>query len=65
MKKVKNERKLTVGYQFQNRVRSQIVQAPEIKLAGKWLLESGFVQGQKVTIVVQKNKLIITPDENE
>ena len=65
MKKVKNERKLTVGYQFQNRVRSQIVKAPEIKLAGIWLLESGFEQGQKVKIVVQKNKLIITPDENE
>lgn len=56
----KQERKLRVGYKFQNRAFQQMVMIPEIKLTGKWLKESGFVEGQDVKVVVQDKKLIIT-----
>ncbi len=57
----KQERKITVGYRFQNRVRQQMVKAPEIKLAGKWLKESGFEEGQEVKVIVERKKLVIVP----
>ena len=57
----KQERKLKVGYKFQERAYRQSVITPEIKLCGKWLKESGFSEGQDVKIVVQNKKLIITP----
>lgn len=56
----KQERKLRVGYKFQNRAFQQMVMIPEIKLTGKWLKESGFIEGQDVKVVVQNKKLIIT-----
>ena len=62
---MKNQRMLRVGYKYQNRAFQQMVMIPEIKLTGKWLKESGFEEGQNVKVVVQKNKLIITPDKNE
>jgi toxic protein SymE len=60
---MKKERKLTVGYKFQNRAFHQLVQMPEIKLAGKWLKESGFEEGQQVKVIVQEKKLVIVPLE--
>lgn len=61
----KHERKLTVSYKFQNRAYQQMVIIPEIRLTGKWLKKSGFGEGQKVNVIVEKKKLIITLDENE
>jgi hypothetical protein len=60
---MKKERKLTVGYKFQNRAFNQLVQMPEIKLTGKWLKESGFEEGQQVKVIVQEKKLVIVPLE--
>ena len=60
---MKKERKLTVGYKFQNRAFHQLVQMPEIKLTGKWLKESGFEEGQQVKVIVQEKKLVIVPLE--
>ena len=61
--KMTKERKLTVGYKFQNRAFSQMVMMPEIKLTGKWLRESGFEEGQQVKVIVQEKKLVIVPLE--
>ena len=61
----KHERKLTVSYKFQNRAYQQMVMIPEIRLTGKWLKKSGFGEGQKVNVMVEEKKLIITLDENE
>lgn len=35
---------------------------PEIRLCGKWLREMGFDCGEKVTVLHEKNKIIITLD---
>ncbi len=59
----KQERKLRVGYKFQNRAFQQMVMIPEIKLTGKWLKESGFDEGQDVKVFVQDKKLVIVPLE--
>lgn len=59
----KQERQLTVSYKFQNRSFNQLVKAPEIKLSGKWLKESGFEEGQRVKVIVQDKKIIIVPLE--
>lgn len=34
---------------------------PEIKLCGKWLKESGFIEGQEVKVVIENQKLVIVP----
>ena len=57
----KQERKLRVGYKYQNRAFQQMVMIPEIKLTGKWLKESGFKEGQDVKVTVANKKLIIVP----
>lgn len=61
----KHERKLTIGYKFQNRVFHQMVQMPEIKLTGKWLKQSGFEEGQQVKVIVQDKKLVIVPFDQD
>lgn len=35
---------------------------PEIRLCGKWLQDMGFCCGQSVTVRHEKNKIIITTD---
>ena len=57
----KQERKLRVGYKYQNRAFHQMVMIPEIKLTGKWLKESGFEEGQDVKVTVADKKLVIVP----
>ena len=59
----KQERKLKVGYKFQNRAFHQMVMMPEIKLTGKWLKECGFNEGQRVNVIVKNKKLVIVPLE--
>jgi hypothetical protein len=61
----KQERKLTVSYRYVNRAYQELVMIPEIRLTGKWLKKSGFGEGQKVNVMVEEKKLIITLDENE
>ncbi len=36
---------------------------PEIRLIGKWVADSGFLPGQHIDVVVEKNKLTIVPSE--
>jgi len=38
---------------------------PEIRLAGKWLQDIGFICGKKVNVKHEKNKIIITLDEEQ
>jgi hypothetical protein len=57
----KQERKLRVGYKYQNRAFQRMVMIPEIKLTGKWLKESGFEEGQDVKVTVADKKLVIVP----
>jgi hypothetical protein len=59
----KQERKLKVGYKFQNRAFHQMVMIPEIILTGKWLKECGFNEGQQVNVIVKNKKLVIVPLE--
>lgn len=61
MKNEKQERKLKVGYKYQQRA-YQMVKSPEIKLTGKWLKESGFRIGQDVKVLVEQDRLIIIPE---
>ncbi|TCN58792.1 type I addiction module toxin, SymE family [Flavobacterium circumlabens] len=41
----------------------KITTTPVIRLAGKWLKELGFIEGQMVNIKQQKNKLTITMEK--
>ena len=61
MKNEKNERKLRVGYKYQQRA-YQMVKAPEIKLTGKWLKECGFKIGQDIKVQILEGKLVIIPE---
>ncbi|MFY0601951.1 MAG: SymE family type I addiction module toxin [Cyclobacteriaceae bacterium] len=38
---------------------------PEIKMEGKWLEKLGFKKGEHVKVEWKRNKLILTPIENE
>ena len=38
---------------------------PEIRLCGKWLKESGFNSGQAVKVCYEKNKIVITIDDQQ
>lgn len=49
--------KIHTIYKAKNR---KITTTPVIRLAGKWLKELGFIEGQMVHIKQQKNKLTIT-----
>ncbi|MFH6957160.1 SymE family type I addiction module toxin [Flavobacterium aquidurense] len=33
---------------------------PEIRLCGKWLKDIGFEYGQSITVIHEKNRIIIT-----
>lgn len=57
----KQERKIKVGYKFQERSYHQLIKIPEIKLAGKWLKEAGFHEGQEIKVIVENQKLVIVP----
>jgi toxic protein SymE len=49
----------------ESRAYSQYIIVPEIRLAGKWLMESGFEYGQNIKIEVENGKLVITKKEDE
>ncbi|MEO6173833.1 MAG: SymE family type I addiction module toxin [Flavobacterium circumlabens] len=54
-----HSRKLKIHTIYKTRNR-KITTTPLIRLAGKWLKELGFIEGQMVHIKQQKNKLTIT-----
>ena len=43
---------------------NRYVSFPEIRLSGKWLLDTGFSCGQTVTVKHSRNKIIITIDND-
>lgn len=55
-------RQLKVYRKHLSRSYHQYVIFPEIRLCGKWLQDMGFDCGQSVTVVHEKNKIIITVD---
>lgn len=60
---LEGQRKLKVQPKYFSRAYSNVI-FPEIRLAGKWLQDIGFVCGKKVVINHEKNKIVITvPDE--
>ncbi|WP_166332449.1 SymE family type I addiction module toxin [Sphingobacterium chungjuense] len=59
---MKPTRKLKIHSKLRTR-RWDHIALPEIRLAGKWLEEAGFKQGEYINIQVAKNKLIISIDK--
>ncbi|HEY1045379.1 MAG TPA: SymE family type I addiction module toxin [Bacteroidia bacterium] len=55
-------RQLKVYEKYISRSYHQYVVFPEIRLCGKWLQDMGFDCGQSVTVRHEKNKIIITLD---
>lgn len=53
------ERKIKITSKYFPRVWKDVI-FPEIRLAGKWLQDAGFVCGQFVTITQQGNSITIT-----
>lgn len=39
---------------------NQTVEFPQIRLCGKWVQDSGFVCGQEITVVHDRNRIVIT-----
>lgn len=56
-------RKLTISYTAINKRSKPTKLIPKLILSGDWILNSGFKIGEKVSIEIQKNKLIITKNE--
>lgn len=59
----KQVRPMKIACKFQERAYFQMVKVPEIKLAGKWLTEAGFLHGQEIKVIVENQKLVIMPLE--
>ena len=56
------KRQLKVYEKYISRSYYRYVVFPEIRLCGKWLQDIGFDCGQSVTVRHEKNKIIITVD---
>lgn len=56
------QRRIKVYEKYIPRTYHQYVVFPEIRLCGKWLRDMGFNCGQNVTVRHEKNKIIITVD---
>ncbi len=61
---MKQLRKLKIHRKFRARVWDYTT-VPEIRLEGRWLEKLGFQHGQHVQIKQQRNKLIITLQEEQ
>lgn len=57
-------KKIRIQPKYRERTYDRIV-VPEIKLEGKWLEKLGFKLGGQIQVEWERNKLIITPIENE
>ncbi|MFC0780180.1 SymE family type I addiction module toxin [Flavobacterium sp. HJSW_4] len=54
------KRQLKIHRKYISRSYSRYVIFPEIRLCGKWLQEIGFNCGKSVTVEQEKNKIVIT-----
>ena len=61
---MKRIRKLKIHPKFRSQTRNYVC-IPEIRIAGTWLQELGFIQGQTVCIEQAEKKLIITLEEEK
>nr|WP_306552699.1 SymE family type I addiction module toxin [Chryseobacterium sp. WG23] len=62
--KIVSIRNLTVSHKSFERAYRRVVFFPEIRLAGKWLLECGFEPGDKVLVTVRRNQIILEKEMN-
>ncbi|MBT2619349.1 MULTISPECIES: SymE family type I addiction module toxin [Chryseobacterium] len=53
------DRNLTVSHKSFERSYHRQVFFPEIRIAGKWVLECGFEPGDRVVVKVQRNQIIL------
>jgi toxic protein SymE len=59
-KRESGHRQLKIHRRYISRSYSRYVVFPEIRLCGKWLQDIGFDCGQSVTVLHEKNIIIIT-----
>lgn len=57
--KIVSIRNLTVSHKSFERAYRRLVFFPEIRLAGKWLLECGFEPGDHVVVTVCRNRIVL------
>ncbi|REC61695.1 hypothetical protein DRF65_14690 [Chryseobacterium pennae] len=62
--KIVSIRNLTVSHKSFERAYRRLVFFPEIRLAGKWLLECGFEPGDHVVVTVRRNQITLEKDMN-
>ena len=55
-----NIRKLTVSSQYVKNIWQKPTIKPKLTISGDWMKKAGFEVGEKVTVSVSKNVLIIT-----
>ncbi|HEY1038230.1 MAG TPA: SymE family type I addiction module toxin [Bacteroidia bacterium] len=58
------ERKLKIYPKYVARAYKGVI-LPEIRLCGRWLESLGFIAGKSVTIIQEKNKIVITVQDEE
>lgn len=56
------KRQLKIHRKYIRRSYMRYVIFPEIRLCGKWLKDIGFEYGQSITVIHEKNRIIITAD---
>lgn len=61
----KQVRKRRICKKYFHRECSPAAIFPDIRLCGKWLLETGFNVGQYIQISCEENKIVITPFPEE
>ncbi|MFH7032310.1 SymE family type I addiction module toxin [Flavobacterium aquidurense] len=54
------KRQLKIHRKYIKRSYMRYVIFPEIRLCGKWLKDIGFEYGQSITVIHEKNRIIIT-----
>ncbi|TLX26942.1 type I toxin-antitoxin system SymE family toxin [Chryseobacterium indologenes] len=62
--KIVSIRNLTVSHKSFERAYRRLVFFPEIRLAGKWLLECGFEPGDHVVVTVRRNQITLEKEIN-
>ncbi|MDR2238113.1 MAG: type I toxin-antitoxin system SymE family toxin [Chryseobacterium sp.] len=63
--KIVSVRNLTVSHKSFERAYRRLVFFPEIRLAGKWLLESGFEPGDRVVVTVCRNRIVLEKETKD
>lgn len=59
-------RKMRICNRYFERQSGRFAIFPDIRLCGRWLMESGFEAGQYIRVAHERHKILITllPDEN-